>query len=317
METHSAGNATSKATVLLLPPTGWQGEALLASYRALAMALAQHTEVTVQWAGYQQLPNQLAFKAIPHFLARHPGTTVISHCPLPPSWPLAGARVILTLLPHQLANLPRRSQVDDIWLLDGAALPLLTRLKLALWHRPRPTTYSLWRPPVTGTTDALPGYLFLLSQRLSPAERELVSEVAQVVSIQRQCPVYLWLNGSPPPGLRGVTLLPEQDETALQQHLNQARAIISDQWHWLLCGAHAERPTLALTEPGTPLQKGCHRLGIGTESVQRQALTQAVLSLTEAPIGQPANQLDVAIKQLAQQWDGPLGSDAVSGYTSP
>ncbi len=302
-------------TVLLIPPAGQQEEALLLNYLALATLL--EGKVAVHWAGYQQRPDQIAFKSIPAFLAQHPGTVVISHCPLPDTWPLAGARVILTLLPHQLAGLARRQAVDDIWILDACKLSLVDWLRATLWHRPHPERFALWMPEVAPDPELEPGYLFALSNRLSPAQRELVSEVAQVVTIQRQCPTYLWMRGTPPPALRGVITLAGDDERQLTQHLNIARGVISDSWHRLLASAHARRPTLALAERPSPLYRSARRAGMESCTLTRQALTQAVLSLTRVPRVQPENQCGKAVAMLWHETEDTLGSDALSGYTSP
>ncbi|MBY5923342.1 hypothetical protein [Ferrimonas balearica] len=311
----TASASAKMATLLLIPPAGQQGEELLLNYLALAATL--DGKVAIHWAGYQQRPNQVAFKSIPDFLLCHPGTTVISHCPLPETWPLAGARVILTLLPQQLRGLSRRSPVEAIWVLDGCELSLWDWLRIMLWHRPRPHPFSLWVPEVEPDPSLTPGYLFALSSRLSPAERELVSEVAQVVAIKRQCPTYLWMRGSSPPSLRGVTVLPADDEPLLIQHLNVARGVISDSWHRLLTSASARRPTLALTEHPAPLYRAARRAGIESCALTRQGLTQAVLNLTQVPRVQPENQCRNAAAMLWPDSEDALGSDALSGYTSP
>ncbi|MBY6187941.1 hypothetical protein KUV89_15080 [Marinobacter hydrocarbonoclasticus] len=301
-------------TLLLVPPAGSQGEELLSSYLALAKAV--EGRVKVHWAGYQQAPGQIAFKAISRFLATHPNTTVISHCPLPEAWKSKGSRFILTLLPSQLSGLTQTVPMDDIWILDAGAMRWGQWFKRRLWHRPTPRRFDLWVPHPIAEPEHPPGYLFALSQRLSSGERELISEVAQVVAIQRQVPVYLWLRGTAPPSLRGVTLLPGDDEALLVQHLSQALGVISDSWHRLLSGAGFRRPTLALTEPDTGLDSAALRMTIPTVTISRQGLTRAVLALNQAPLKHPKNQLEDAIQTLWPELDSALGSVAQSGYTS-
>ncbi|MBY5994087.1 hypothetical protein [Ferrimonas balearica] len=293
---------------------------MLASYRTLADALAPHARVF--WSRYrQEAEDQVAFKDTPGWLSRQRSVTILTHAPPPPSWLDTGnpQRVIQTRLPHQLHEPMPAKPVDQLWWLDcpAALLSPWRRLQQRWWRWPPCQRFDFIAPPLAQRIPLGEEYLFLPSERLSPAERELVSEVAQVVAIKRASPVRVMLSGTPPPPLRGVTFETLSDEAGIQQRITQARAVISDSWHRLLSAAHLDRPLLALTSPDSAQLRHCQAMGFAHSPLLREPLTQAILCLAPSSHPRLTNGLERALGTLLCPGVDLLGQAPLSRYTTP